>query len=140
MDRPSLYLASISYGGLASAGFMRAVLDLRAACAARDIPLQLDLMGGEALASRGEAMILRRFLTSGATHLLVLSEPAPFDAAPVVAHVRSGADDVPIGEGGRLLSARRVQLRNEERGDHALLFGDVRGSTGPTGTSRPASR
>jgi hypothetical protein len=55
MSAISLYLASPCYGGVAQARFMRALLALRAACTRREIPLQLDLGGGEALTSRGRA-------------------------------------------------------------------------------------
>lgn len=90
MAQPFLYLASPCYGGLAHVGYMRAVLALRAACAERDIALQLDLGGGEALISRARAGMLARFLATEATHLLFVDGDVAFDAAGILRQLDAG--------------------------------------------------
>ena len=68
--RPFIYLATPCYGGMLNLLFMRSVLDLQAACQARDIGLHVELMGGEALITRGRSRLAAQFLAHGrATHL-----------------------------------------------------------------------
>src|SRR5258707_109413 len=106
---PFLYLASPCYGGLAKVGYMRSVLALRAACAARGVALQLDLGGGEALLSRGRAGMLARFLASQATYVLLVDGDTTFDAADVLADL--GASDPAIKPAEPLLLVRRDIIR-----------------------------
>jgi len=84
MPTPSLYLASPCYGGVAQARFMRSLLALRAACAARNIPLQLDLGGGEALTSRGRAGMMAAFLATEASHLVFADSEQVLEAEPLL--------------------------------------------------------
>jgi hypothetical protein len=75
---PSIFLATPCYGGLAHALFMRSVLALRPACAARRIGLHLELGGGEALIGRARAAMLAKFLASPASHLLFVDADLGF--------------------------------------------------------------
>ena len=79
MAEPSLHLASPCYGGVAQARYLRSLVALRVACAARNIALQLDLGGGEALVSRARAGMLARFLSGQASHLLFADSEAAFE-------------------------------------------------------------
>lgn len=85
MAEPSLYLATPCYGGVAQARYMRALLALRIACRERDMALQIDLGGGEALVSRARAGMLSRFLASPASHLLFADSEAAFSPDEVFA-------------------------------------------------------
>jgi hypothetical protein len=86
-QRLGLYLASPCYGGVAQARFLRALLALRAACAARHIPLQLDLGGGEALTSRGRAAMMATFLMTEASHLVFADSERAFEPEALLDHI-----------------------------------------------------
>lgn len=123
--KPFLYVAGSPYGGLAGVGFFRAVLDLRTACAQRDILLQLDLGGGEALASRGRAMQAGRFLKSLATHLLLSDAQSAFepDAAIAAMSIHAGAATL---QGAVLLAREQVVAALDSVAQ--ARFADVRGA------------
>lgn len=87
MPTPSLYLACTCYGGVAQARFMRALMGLRAACAERNLPLQLDLGGGEALTSRGRAGMMAAFLATEASHLVFADSEHGFEVEPLLDHL-----------------------------------------------------
>jgi hypothetical protein len=92
MPTTSLYLASPCYGGVAQARYMRSLLALRIACGQRNIPIQFDLGGGEALVSRARAGMTARFLGSQASHLLFADAGATFSPQAVFALLDSGAE------------------------------------------------
>jgi hypothetical protein len=97
MPRLSIHLASLGYGGLVQARFMRSVLALRRACEARGAALRLDLSGGEALVSRGRAGHMARFLAGEATHLVFADAEAAFAAEEVLGLAASAAAVATIG-------------------------------------------
>lgn len=68
--RTKLYLASPCYGGQLNIFFVQSLLALQEACRARGLPLQIDLMGGDALITRARSRLAAQFLASDATHLL----------------------------------------------------------------------
>ena len=74
----SIFLATPCYGGLAHIHFMRSVLDLQAACAARGVGLTVELGGGDALITRARAAMADKFLKSGASHLLFVDADIGF--------------------------------------------------------------
>jgi hypothetical protein len=90
----SLYLATPCYGGMAHAIYMRSLLALRTACAARGVGLELEFGGGEALIARARASMMGRFLKSGATHLLFVDADIGFAADDVFRLLNSGKDIV----------------------------------------------
>ena len=76
---PFLFLATPCYGGQLSIVFLRAVLDLQAACAARGIGLHVELLENEALITRARARLAHRFLAHPqATHLLIVDADIGF--------------------------------------------------------------
>lgn len=75
---PSIFLATPCYGGLAHIHFMRSVLDLQAACAARGVGLTVELGGGDALITRARAAMADKFLKSSASHLLFVDADIGF--------------------------------------------------------------
>ena len=85
MPTHSIHLATLCYGGVAQARYLRSLLALCSACARREVPLHLDLGGGEAQASRGRAGIMARFLAGTATHLLFADSEAAFTPQDVFA-------------------------------------------------------
>jgi hypothetical protein len=108
---PSLYLASPCYGGVAQARFMRSLLALRAACAGRDIPLQLDLGGGEALTSRGRAAMMAAFLATDASHLAFADNERAFAPEVLLDHLgKAEAPEAARLEDGLLLINRPAAL------------------------------
>lgn len=73
-----LFLATPCYGGQAHIHYMRSVLDLQAACAARGVGLEVELGGGDALITRARAAMAAKFLASGASHLLFVDADIGF--------------------------------------------------------------
>jgi hypothetical protein len=129
MAEPSLYLATPCFGGVAQARYMRSLLALRIACAARNIPLQLDLGGGEALVSRARAGMLARFLAADATHLLFADSEAAFEPDDVFALLAADAELAPAtAEPPPLLLIRRdaAERMVEAYADLSAKLGDVR--------------
>lgn len=74
----SLFLATPCYGGNVHIHFMRSVLDLQAACAARGVELHVELRGGDALIPRARAVLAAQFLASKASHLLFVDADIGF--------------------------------------------------------------
>jgi len=77
-DRRSIFLATPCFGGAVHIHFMRSVLDLQAACAARGVKLHVELRGGDALITRARAVLAAQFLASDATHLLFIDADIGF--------------------------------------------------------------
>jgi hypothetical protein len=76
---PKIFLATPCYGGVAHIHYMRSVLDLQAACAGRDVGLQVELGGGDALITRARGVMAAKFLNhSDATHLLFVDADIGF--------------------------------------------------------------
>lgn len=73
-----IFLATPCYGGLANIAYVRSLLDLQAACAARGIGLQVELSGGDALIGRARAAMAAKFLASDATHLFFVDADIGF--------------------------------------------------------------
>ena len=107
--RLKVYLGAIGYGGLAHADFMTSVLALRPACRALGVSLQVDLVGGEALVSRGHAAMMAKFLASEATHLLLTESDRGFAVDRVFELLGSG--EAVAAESGLLLVGRDAARR-----------------------------
>ena len=71
-DSPAakIYLAVPCYGGVLNLYFVQSLLLLQDACRERGLPLQVDLMGGDALITRARSRLVAQFLASDATHIL----------------------------------------------------------------------
>ncbi len=108
---PSIYLAAHCYGGLAHADFMRALLALRAACAARSVSLQVDLGAGEALIGRGRAAMMAKFLASPATHLVLTDAGRGFEPAHLLQLLDSGQDVAGDDDAANILLVSRNAAR-----------------------------
>ena len=54
---PYIYLAVPCYGGQLNLYFVKSLLDLQEACRERGIGLYVDMMGGEALITRGRSRL-----------------------------------------------------------------------------------
>ena len=59
---PFLFLATPCYGGQVSIFFLRAALNLQAACEARGVGLHVELLENDALITRARARLAHRFL------------------------------------------------------------------------------
>ena len=90
----SLFLATPCYGGQAHAIYMRSLLALRSACAARGLELAIELGGGEALIGRGRAAMMAKFLASSAGRLLFIDADVGFSPDAVFRLLQSGFDVV----------------------------------------------
>jgi hypothetical protein len=130
MPTPSLYLASPCYGGVAQARFMRSLMALRAACARRAVPLQLDLGGGEALTSRGRAAMMATFLATEASHLVFADSERAFDPQPLLDRLDDAAHPGVARLDGHLLLIDRPAAQALTEAYPALAAGlaDVAGA------------
>jgi hypothetical protein len=82
--RPFLYVATPCYGGLVNIVFLRSALALQAACEARGIGLQVELLANDALITRARARLAARFLAHPqATHLFFVDADIGFSPETV---------------------------------------------------------
>jgi hypothetical protein len=128
-EKPSIYLATICYGGQAHAEYMAALLAFRPACAARGVDLQIDLAGGEALVGRGRATLMAKFLATDATHLLFAESDRAFDANEVFRLLDANQDVSEVDPASGLLMVRRRAAQRITDGHPELLaqLGDMQG-------------
>lgn len=128
MAELSLHVATVCYGGQAGVGYMRALLALEAACAARGLPLHLELGGGEALIGRARAGMMTQFLAGGASHLLFADADVEFTPDDVFGLLDAGAG-VAVREPGLLLIGREAATRvRDAHPELAASLRDVRGA------------
>lgn len=127
----SLCVASVCYGGFASAGCMRSLLALRAACDREGVPLKFELWGGEALIGRARAGMLAKFLAGEASHLLFVDSEAAFEPADVFALLAS-PDAVAATPDERLFLIARAAGEAVAAAHPELhgRLGDIRGGGG----------
>ena len=93
-SKRSIYLATLCYGGMAHAAYMRSILAFRPTCARRNVDLRVDIGGGEALIGRGRASAMAKFLAGDATQLLFIDSDIGFEPASVFRLLDSGLDVV----------------------------------------------
>jgi hypothetical protein len=126
-----LCFASVCYGGLAQARFMRSLLALRPACEARHVLLTLELWGGEALIGRARAGMVAKFLKSPATHLVFVDNEAAFEPQEVFDLIASGRGLAATPDDRLVLLARWAAQRLADAHPelHARL-GDIRAADG----------
>jgi len=94
VSKPRLHLATPCYGGSAHVLYLRSLLALRAACAAGEIPLEIDLAGGEALIGRARAAMMAKFLAGQASHLLFVDADIGFEPQAAFRLLGSGREVV----------------------------------------------
>lgn len=77
--RPFIYLAVPCYGGQLNLYFVDSLLKLQDACRERGIGLHVEMMGGEALITRGRSRLASQFLAHpDATHILYIDADIGF--------------------------------------------------------------
>ena len=130
-EKPSIYLATICYGGQAHAEYMAALLAFRPACAARGVDLQIDLAAGEALVGRGRATLMAKFLATDATHLLFAESDRAFDTKEVFRLLDANQDVSEVDPASGLLLIRRHAAQRMADSHPELLahLGDMLGLT-----------
>lgn len=78
-SKPYIYLAVPCYGGQLNLYFVKSLLDLQEACRDKGIGLHVDMMGGEALITRGRSRLAAQFLAHPhATHILYIDADIGF--------------------------------------------------------------
>ena len=78
-QKPYIYLAVPCYGGNLNLFFVDSMLKLQDACRERGIGLHIDMMGGEALITRGRSRLAAAFLAyEQATHILYIDADIGF--------------------------------------------------------------
>ena len=78
-QKPYIYLAVPCYGGNLNLFFVDSMLKLQDACRDRGIGLHIDMMGGEALITRGRSRLAAAFLAyEQATHILYIDADIGF--------------------------------------------------------------
>ena len=93
--RPSIFLATPAFGGMAGIQFVQSLLALQTACAARGVGLQIELTGGDALITRARSSFATRFLEDTThTHLMFVDADIAFDPAGLFRLIESGHDVV----------------------------------------------
>ncbi|MDZ4374336.1 MAG: hypothetical protein U1C74_23340 [Phenylobacterium sp.] len=77
--KPFIYLAVPCYGGQLTLHFVNSLLRLQDACRARGVGLHVEMMGGEALITRGRSRLAAQFLAHpDATHILFVDADIGF--------------------------------------------------------------
>jgi hypothetical protein len=77
--QPYIYLAVPCYGGQLNLYFVKSLLDLQEACRQRGVGLHVEMMGGEALITRGRSRLAAQFLAHPrATHILYIDADIGF--------------------------------------------------------------
>jgi hypothetical protein len=77
--KPFIYLAVPCYGGQLNLYFVASLLRLQDACRERGIGLHVEMMGGEALITRGRSRLAAQFLAHPqATHILYIDADIGF--------------------------------------------------------------
>jgi len=87
-----LYVATPCYGGALNIHFVQSLLALQDACRDRGLPLQVDLMGGDALITRARSRLAAQFLASDATHLFFCDADIGFQPENVFRLLETGHD------------------------------------------------
>jgi len=82
--KPFIYLAVPCYGGNLNLYFVDSMLKLQDACREQGVGLHIDMMGGEALITRGRSRLAASFLAySQATHILYIDADIGFPPSQV---------------------------------------------------------
>ena len=95
MSTPSIFVATPCYGGQAFTTYVSSLLALQRACIERNVPVHVELGGGDALIPRARGIMAAKFLErSDYSHLLFIDADMGFTPDQVFRLLDSGLDVV----------------------------------------------
>ena len=117
VEKPSLMVATPSYGRQLTAVYAFSMLQFMEACQGANLPVEVALQWGDALVSRARQDLVTRFLeTPQATHLLFVDSDIGFQPQQAFRLLQSGAEMAAGAYPYKRLDAEKLRLAQGKKG------------------------
>ena len=83
-QNPVLYVATPAYGCMLTAQYLQCLIQSQLALATVGVGVHVDLLGNESLITRARNLLTKRFLDSGASHLLFIDADISFSPQAIM--------------------------------------------------------